>query len=71
MNPALFALVALVPAMLGSAPRQDSRAELVARLCNGGAVVIPLPGKAPAPPARCAQKGCHAGCNRKRLDPSQ
>lgn len=71
MNLALFALVALVPAMLGPAPRQDGRAELVAQLCNGGAMVIPLPSETPEPPARCAQKGCHAGCNRKRLDPSQ
>ena len=71
MNTALFALAALVPVMIGPLPQTGDSQSLVARLCNGGTITIPIPGKAPEEPAPCFQKGCHAGCGRKRFDPAQ
>lgn len=68
MNAALFALAALVPAMIGPLPQSERSITL--GLCNGGAVSIPLPARKDTP-APCAQKGCHAGCSRKRFDPAQ
>lgn len=69
MTAALFGLLALVPLMVGPLP-QGGAVTLTARLCNGGAITIPIPGNEEAPPP-CAGKACHAGCNRKRFDPSQ
>lgn len=71
MTAALLALVALVPAMVGPPPHAKSVAVLTARLCSGGTMTIPLPGKSDGVPAPCRQKGCHAGCRRKRIDPAQ
>lgn len=71
MNVALFALVALVPVMMGKVQPDDGAAGMTARLCGGGTVTIPLPRREPYAPAPCHAKGCHAGCNRKRIDPAQ
>ncbi|MCT2559882.1 hypothetical protein N0B51_12935 [Tsuneonella sp. YG55] len=72
MNPAVFALAALIPAMAGPLPQEAARDGVLAlRLCNGGTVAIPLPSRERKAPASCPQKGCHATCNRKRLDPAQ
>ena len=76
MKPALFALVAIFPAMLGPLPASEHAnaspsSVLVVRLCNGGTTRIPLAPDAPERPEKCPQAACHAGCNRKRLDPSQ
>jgi hypothetical protein len=66
----LAALVAMVPAMLGS---QHGRGEaLMLRLCGGGTLDLELPGKrAPDPDGKSCEKGCHSGCSRKRIDRAQ
>lgn len=71
MNVALFALVALIPVMMGEVPPDQGAASMTARLCGGGTVTIPLPYGEPDAPAPCHAKGCHAGCSRKRFDPAQ
>ncbi|HEX2793040.1 MAG TPA: hypothetical protein VHN58_01280 [Croceicoccus sp.] len=76
MNAALFALAALVPAMVGPLPTSEPAGSgrssvLVVRLCSGGTMTIPLTPDAPERPEKCQQTACHSGCNRKRLDPSQ
>lgn len=68
MSAALFALTALLPAMIGPLPQAERSITL--GLCNGGSVSIPLPMRNDTP-APCTQKGCHAGCSRKRFDPAQ
>lgn len=70
MNPGYFALLALVPLATGPLPRDQDRA-IVARLCAGGAVTIPLGDKEPALPEACPFKACHAGGCRKKLDLAQ
>lgn len=62
-----FGIVALVPLMIGATSIDPHRAEsIVAGLCNGGAVVIPVGNREAPPPPPCSTKGCHAGCSRKR-----
>ena len=67
----LFAGLALVPAMTGPQPAEARG--IVAALCSGAAVEIPIGGD--APPGRdqgpCCAKACHAGGCRKRVDTSQ
>ena len=70
MTPAIFGLIAMVPMMLGSPPVQEK--SLVAALCNGGTISIPLKdsnkrdgGKDRPDP--CQMKACHAGTCRKKL----
>jgi len=65
-----FAIAALLPVMVGplSAP---GPAPLVARLCGGGTVTIPLappasPSESPAEKGDCQPKGCHAGTCRPK-----
>ncbi|WP_375291773.1 hypothetical protein [Qipengyuania sp.] len=64
---AIFGIVALAPLMMGivAMPSGEPGA-IVAGMCNGGSIVIPLRDgeKRPHPP--CGAKACHAGCNRKR-----
>lgn len=68
MSGVLFALAALVPAMLGSVPLPART--LVITLCQGEQMSFPLSGQSDEQ-GQCAQKGCHAGCSRKRFDRSQ
>lgn len=69
MNPALLGLVALVPMMMGSPPAQEK--SLVAALCNGGTISIPLRDGRRDRPESCQMKGCHAGTCRKKFDLAQ
>lgn len=69
---ALFAAIALVPAMTGPLGGAEAQSLRLA-LCGGGAVSIPLEGS-PAPQdgtAPCCAKGCHSSSSRKRLDRAQ
>lgn len=70
MKPELFAILGLVPLMLGTHP-MPTAAGLTARLCGGGTIEIPLGKGQTPPPASCDLKGCHAGCQRKRFDRAQ
>lgn len=68
----LLGALALVPAMIG--PLEAEARSLVAPLCGGGAVSIPMaPSDAPPGPVQgpCCAKGCHNSSSRKRLDRSQ
>ena len=49
MNIAAFALFALIPAMTGPMPQDAPADALITRLCGGGTVTIPLPGRDPEP----------------------
>ena len=65
MNLAALGLAALVPAMIGPLPAETP--VLIAELCNGGTIEIPLgPGK-DAPAEMCRLDACHAGNCRKKL----
>jgi len=68
---ALFAALALLPAMIG--PLEAEARALVAPLCGGGAVSIPVAPDGPPGPVQgpCCAKGCHTGSSRKRLDRTQ
>lgn len=54
-----FALLALVPVLVGPLPQQEKA--MIAQLCNGGTITIPLGDDTPAPDPNCHPKGCHAG----------
>lgn len=70
MNPAGYAILALVPIMIGPPPAQASSIE--AALCNGGTISIPLRGGGkPELPEPCPMKGCHAASCRKKFDLAQ
>lgn len=71
MTFAIVGLIALIPTMIGPLPQASGAATLIARLCNGGTIVMPLPDRKRDEPVPCPPKGCHAGCDRKRFDPSQ
>ncbi len=58
-----FALLTLVPVMLGPLPAQQEA--IIAKLCNGGTITIPLGDGAPPPDNGCHPKGCHAGTCRE------
>jgi hypothetical protein len=61
-----FALLALVPVLIGPLPQQQTA--MIAQLCNGGTITIPLGDDAPAPDRNCHPKGCHAGTCREKSD---
>ncbi len=64
-----FALAVLLPVMLGPLPTGGTPATLIARLCNGGTITIPLgPHKSPADNRDCHPKGCHGGTCREDED---
>ncbi len=70
MNPAILGLIAMVPLMVGSQPTDEK--SLVAALCNGGTISIPLrDGDKRELPQPCQMKGCHAGTCRKKFDLAQ
>jgi hypothetical protein len=54
-----FALAALMPILIGPMPADN--AAITAKLCNGGAVTIPLGDGGPSDDGQCHPKGCHAG----------
>jgi hypothetical protein len=68
---ALFAALALLPAMVG--PLAAAERSLEVALCNGGSVSLPLGGEpAPEEGSRpCCAKGCHSSSSRKRFDRTQ
>ena len=69
---ALFAAIALLPAMAGPFANAE-RQSLQVSLCAGGAISIPLE-ESPVPQdgtAPCCAKGCHSSSSRKRLDRAQ
>lgn len=66
MNPLWPALMTLCPLMVGPLP--DQQASMVATLCNGGTITIPLQDEAPQLPRECHQKGCHGRCSREDGD---
>ena len=69
MNAAWMALAALVPLMVGPLPSE--RTVLVASLCNGGTLALPLGDGEPEHDEQTGAKACHAGCLRKRGVPSR
>lgn len=69
MTGTTFALLSILPMCLGPLPAREQVIE--ARLCEGGVVSIPVPQRDAPPAPSCDMKGCHASCNRKRIDPSQ
>lgn len=69
MTGTTFALLSILPLCLGTLP--DRALDIEARLCGGGSVSIPIPQREAPPAPSCDIKGCHAACNRKRIDPSQ
>ena len=69
MNPAILGLLAMVPMMVGLPPAQER--SLVAALCNGGTISIPLKDDGKEQPQPCAMKACHAGTCRKKFDLTQ
>jgi hypothetical protein len=67
----LFAAAALVPAMTApadGAPQLSAASALLAALCNGGSMVLPLAPGAPQPATPCC---CAKGYKRKRIDRKQ
>ena len=64
-----LAILALLPVAIGPLPQKEE--VLVAPLCNGGTVEIPLGGKDEVPSRDCHQQACHAGNCRERLDRDQ
>jgi len=67
---AVFALVALLPAMTGSVVPEPA-SNLTVPLCRGGSIELPAGAGDHAPPShepRC-NKACHA--ERRRIDPKQ
>lgn len=70
--PALFAALALVPAMVG--PLEAQARTLAVPLCGGAAMSVPVPLRdaPPGPPqGPCCAKGCHSDNKRKRVDRTQ
>jgi hypothetical protein len=64
MSPsAIFAISALFPALIGPMPAENG--VLVAQLCGGGTITIPLE-KEGKDPSDCHPKACHAGNCRER-----
>lgn len=70
MSPGWLTILALLPMAIGPLP-QDGPRTIVAKLCAGGTVTIPLGDKDPALPEPCPFKACHAGGCRKKFDLAQ
>lgn len=72
MNAAVLAIFVLLPSAIGPLPQAP--ATMVLSICSGTgnrALEVPIPGRQPDMPEPCPAKACHAGCNRKQIDPSQ
>lgn len=68
---ALLGTLALIPAMIG--PLEAEASGIIAPLCGGGQLVIPVRGQdTPPGPVQgpCCAKGCQSGSSRKKLDRS-
>lgn len=70
MSLAPLALLALVPLAIGPLPQGEEQV-LVARLCSGGTIELPVGGSEPELPEGCPFKACHAGGCRKKFDLAQ
>lgn len=65
MKPLPFAVLALIPVMIGPLPAQAET--ITAKLCNGGTITIPIGnGDGPVQDEKCHPKGCHAGSCREK-----
>ena len=67
MSLAPLALLGMVPLAIGPLP-QDEQKALVARLCGGRTIELPVGG---SEPEGCPFKACHAGGCRKKFDLAQ
>lgn len=65
----LLAMLALVPIAIGPLPQGER--VLLARLCNGGTIAIPLGDGDREPQRDCHPKGCHAGACREKSKKSK
>lgn len=64
MNSSVYAVLALLPVMLGPLPQSEGGSLLV-ELCSGGTLAIDLGQGEDDLPSPCPAKGCHAGECRK------
>lgn len=64
-----FALVALIPAVVGPLPVEAQ--PITAVLCGGGLIALDIPQRERQQPEPCPGKACHAPGCRKRFDPAQ
>ncbi|WP_369025718.1 hypothetical protein [Qipengyuania sp. RANM35] len=69
MNAVVLGLASLLPMMVGPLP--PAQRSITAALCIGGQIEIPVKQQKPEPAPPCAEKACHAGCNRRKFDLSQ
>ena len=65
----VLAMFAVIPMATGPLPQEER--SLVAGLCDGGTITIPLRDDDGKPDRDCHQLGCHAGTCRERLDRDQ
>lgn len=65
-----LAVLAIIPMAMGTTPEAQRPSTLMAKLCNGGTLEIPL-GGGDEPDIPCTAKACHAGSCRKRFDQGQ
>lgn len=65
-----LAILAVLPMITGPLPNEEGRS-IVAALCAGGQITIPISGSEDQPKRDCHQKGCHAGNCRRQFDPEQ
>lgn len=66
MTHGLLALVGFIPAMVGPLPGGER--VLVAQLCGGGTITIPVGGDEPQEDPMCHKAGCHAQTCRRKFD---
>lgn len=64
MKRAVLGLLACLPLALGSPP--TSAQEITSKLCGGGTITLPIPGREPAEREDCPMKACHAGTCREQ-----
>ncbi|MEM7666269.1 MAG: hypothetical protein AAF250_10480 [Pseudomonadota bacterium] len=68
MNTPALAILAVLPMITGPLPAEEK--SLVATLCGGGTITIPL-GDNDEPKRDCHPKACHAANCRKQFDLEQ
>lgn len=68
MNTSSLAIFAVLPMITGPLPEEEK--SLVAALCGGGTITIPL-GNNDQPKRDCHPKACHAANCRKQFDLEQ
>lgn len=65
--PYILGVLAVVPMITGPLPQDEETKQLIAKLCNGGEIVIPLGNDdAPKQERDCEMQGCHAGTCRQK-----